>query len=461
MTDLQQVEAYCQTHSERFEKELVELLRFPSVSANSDNRADIEGCANWLADHLRAMGLESSILPTPRWPVVFAQSERRGDRPTVVIYGHYDVQPAEPLELWQSPPFEPRIAGGNIYARGATDDKGQLFTHLKAVEAWLQTTGELPVNVIFLLEGEEEIGSPHLEEFIQQHRDLFQADAAIVSDTSQFGPRQPALCYGLRGICYLEFVVEGAREDLHSGMYGGIAPNPCQVVTNILAEMKSLDGRVLIPGFYDDMEEVQPWEQAAFEALPWDYGALAEELGLSELAGEQDYSIPVRKWARPTLDINGLYGGYAGEGTKTIIPNRAGAKFSMRLVPGQDPQRIVKLCREFITARIPSCCRVTIYDHQASAATIISLEDPAMQAALQALEYGFEVKPHLIREGASIPIVDFFVKQMNWPTALLGYGLPDDNLHAPNEKLNLADFHRGIRTTAGFFEFYREKKQSR
>jgi acetylornithine deacetylase/succinyl-diaminopimelate desuccinylase-like protein len=459
MTDFEKVSAYLEENQERYVDELVDFLRFPSISSDSKRKEEMHRCAEWLRARCVNAGLEAEILPTAGWPAVVAETPRREGVPTVLVYGHYDVQPVDPLELWKTPPFEPRIENGRVYARGATDDKGQAYTHLKAAEAWLATVGETPVNVVFLYEGEEEIGSPHLEDFIRDHRKRFEADAVLISDTSQFAPNTPALCYSLRGIVYMEFVVTGASQDLHSGMFGGVAPNPAHVVARILADMKSPEGEIQIPGFYEGMIEPEKWERESFEKLPWDYEGLAKELGIPKLSGEQKYPVPIRKWCRPTLDINGLYGGFAGEGAKTVIPSKAGAKVSMRLVPGQDADRVADLFEEFVRARIPEEYKVKVKSYQNSPATVIPVDDPAMVAGKEAFAKGFGKEPLLIREGASIPVVAFFVDEMKMPVVLLGFGLPDDNLHAPNEKFTLADYQRGIATSAYFLEAYARLKK--
>jgi acetylornithine deacetylase/succinyl-diaminopimelate desuccinylase-like protein len=454
MAAIDDVIHYAEQNRERFEQELFEMLRFPSISSDPDSTSEMQRCAEWLKKNFEGFGVSAEILSTKGWPAVVAETPRKPGRPTVLVYGHYDVQPVDPLDLWNSPPFEPRRANGNVYARGATDDKGQVFTHVKAAEAWMKSSGEPPVNLVFLIEGEEEIGSPNLEDFIRENRNRFEADAVLISDTSQFGPDQPALCYALRGITYMEFVVTGAKEDLHSGMFGGIAPNPAHVVARILADMKDPGGAIRIPGFYDGVAAPQDWELEEYEKLPWDYEELARQLGVPKLSGEQEYPVPVRKWCRPTLDINGIYGGFAGKGAKTVIPSKAGAKVSMRLVPGQDAARIARLFEEFVRERVPEEYQVEIINYQNSPATVIPVEDPAMQAGKEAFAKGFGKDPLLTREGASIPVVAFFVDEMKMPTVLLGFGLPDDNLHAPNEKFLLEDFHRGIKTSAHFLDAF-------
>ncbi len=454
MSAIQQVISYLEKNRNRFEEELFEFLRFPSISASPSHAGDVLACAEWLTGRFRELGLSAEILSTQGQPAVVAETERRKDRPTVLVYGHYDVQPVDPLDLWSSPPFEPVVRDGVVFARGATDDKGQLYTHLKATEAWIQVTGETPINLVFLMEGEEEVGSPHLERFIEEHRERFQADAVIISDTSQFGAGYPALCYALRGLTYMEFIVTGANQDLHSGMFGGVVPNPAQVTGTIIAALKNPDGSIAIPGFYDGVKPPEDWEIEEYEKLPWDFEEMASQLGLPHLSGEQQYPVPVRKWYRPTLDVNGVYGGYAGKGAKTVIPSQAGAKVSMRLVPGQDPERIADLFETFVRERIPSDCSVEVIRYQNSPAIVIPVDDPAMKAGREAYHLGFGREPLFIREGASIPVVGYFVDQMKMSVVLFGFGLPDDNPHAPNEKFTLADYHRGIATSAQFQDVY-------
>ncbi|MCK6495363.1 dipeptidase [bacterium] len=457
MSSIRTVLDYATANKARYENDLIEFLKFPSISASPQSRTDILQCAEWLAGRFRAAGLETETLPTRGWPAVVARTgPLKTERPTVLIYGHYDVQPVDPVDLWKTPPFDPVVRDGVVYARGATDDKGQLLTHLLAAEAWMKTIGDIPLNLIYLIEGEEEIGSPHLEEFILEHREKLQADVVVISDTSQFGPEMPALCYALRGLTYMEFIVTGANQDLHSGMFGGIVPNPNQVVAAIVAEMKGLDGRIRIPGFYDGVKPPEGWEVAEYEKLPWNDSDLAAQLGLPGLSGEKEYPAPVRRWYRPTLDVNGMYGGYAGKGAKTVIPSIAGAKVSMRLVSGQNPERVAELFEAFVRERVPDDCKVEVIRYQNSPAIIIPVDHPAMQAAKVAFRNGFGKEPLLIREGASIPIVAFFVDTMKMPSILFGFGLPDDNPHAPNEKFTLADFHRGIATSAHFMDVYSE-----
>ncbi|HPO99099.1 MAG TPA: dipeptidase [bacterium] len=446
------VKKYVQEQKDRFVKELAGFLRIPSVSAKSERREACRQAADFLLQELGRLGFSTSLHETPGHPIVTASRMDDPAQPTVLIYGHYDVQPEEPLDLWTSPPFEPRIVNGNLYARGASDDKGQLYAHIKAMETLIRTEGKLPVNVTFLLEGEEEIASTHLEAFIEENREILQGDVAVISDSSQYGPGMPAICYGLRGICADEIRVQGANRDLHSGSYGGAVPNPCNVLCEIIAKLKDETGRIQIPGFYEDVLELEAWEREAFAALAGDDEDFRRQLGVAGLHGEEGYTTLERKWARPTLDVNGLFGGYSGEGAKTIIPAWAGAKITMRLVPNQQPDKIRHLFREYVRRIAPACVTVSFVDHSGGGPVRIPRDAPFMNAAVQALEYGFGRKPVFIREGGSIPVVSTLERKLGLKTLLLGFGLPDDNAHAPDEKFSLADYERGILTSARFLQ---------
>ena len=446
------VPAYIQKNRQRFIEELVEFLKIPSISAKSERKADCEKAAHFLADQFRGLGLQTEIRPTTGHPVVIARSASVANKPTILIYGHYDVQPEEPLDLWKSPPFEPRIEGENIFARGATDDKGQVFAHIKAVEAHIKSGGVLPVNVIFLIEGEEEVGSNHLDTFIKENRNQLKSDVALVSDSSQFAPGLPSLCYGLRGICGEEIRVVGASHDLHSGSFGGAVPNPANILCEIIGRLKDEKNRVTIPGFYDEVLPLESWEKKAFAALPWDDEKYRKELGLSALHGEEGFTTLERKWARPTLDVNGIFGGYSGEGGKTVIPSWAGAKITMRLVPNQKPETIHERFRAYIQQLAPPSVRIEFPAHGGCGPALVPRSAPFIDEAVDALTRGFGAKPVFIREGGSIPVVLTFKEELGLNTLLLGYGLPDDNMHAPNEKFSLKDFERGIQTSAWFFQ---------
>jgi acetylornithine deacetylase/succinyl-diaminopimelate desuccinylase-like protein len=445
---IERVDAYIEAHRGRFEEQLQALIRIPSVSAQPDHDADTRRAAEFIRDDLRALGLAAQLIETQKHPLVYAEWLGAPGQPTLLIYGHYDVQPPEPLEPWLSPPFEPTVRDGNLYARGATDDKGQMFTHLKAVEAWLKTAGRLPVNVKILIEGEEEVGGASLETFIPAHRDRLKCDYAVISDTSQFAPGMPAITYGLKGLAYFEVIVRGAKTDLHSGTFGGAVANPCNALAVILASLKGPDGRIQLPGFYEHVRPLEEWERREFAKLPFSEAEFQASLGVPALAGEAGYTTLERKWARPTCDINGLYGGYQGPGPKTVLPCLAGAKVSFRLVPDQDPKAIEAAFRDHVRRICPPGVTHEIILYHGAAAVLVSVESPGVRAAVRAIEAGFGKPPVFIREGGSIPVVGLLKTVLGVDTLLLGWGLPDDNLHGPNEKFALADFHRGIKASA-------------
>jgi acetylornithine deacetylase/succinyl-diaminopimelate desuccinylase-like protein len=441
--------------------DLKTLLRIPSVSTKPEHAPDLKRCAEWLVTQLRGMKLTADVIPTKGHPIVLARSEKKPNRSTVLMYGHYDVQPPEPLEQWTTPPFEPTERNGALYARGAADDKGQVWCHVEAVRAW-QQQGGLPVNLIMLIEGEEEIGSDNLEHFLQQHKDDLRADIALISDTNQFAKGLPAITYGLRGLVYMEVFLTGPSHDLHSGLYGGAVPNPANVLCEVLATLHDKDGRVNIPGFYDDVLPLTPQERDQWRRLPWNDAALARELGLHAnpiakgfeslgFTGEKDYSTMERKWARPTCDINGLTSGYQGHGAKTIIPSKASAKVSMRLVPNQNPKKIESAFRQAILERCPKHVKVEFAQHGLSGPVIVPLDSLAMKYAVNAVRTGFGAEPVMMREGGSIPVVGQIKRLLGIDTLLVGFGLPDDRVHSPNEKFDLDAFHRGTRTAASLY----------
>jgi acetylornithine deacetylase/succinyl-diaminopimelate desuccinylase-like protein len=439
-------------HRQRYINELLDFLTIPSVSTYSHHAREIEKAAAWVLQQLQHLGFDARIYGTQRHPVVFGEGFWARDRPTLLIYGHYDVQPAEPLEEWLTPPFVPNIRDGSVYARGATDDKGQFFTYLKALEAVLSVEKALPLNVKILVEGEEEIGSPSMAAFLQDHRRELAADFVALSDGSQFARGIPAITYGLRGLAYLQVDLQGPRFDLHSGGFGGLIANPIQILAEILAKLKHPDGRIAIPGFYDKVEELQPWERNEMASLPFDEDGLKAYLGVRQLVGEPGYSVMERKSARPTLDVNGIWGGFSGEGAKTIIPAKAGAKVSMRLVPRQQPEKINRLFRDFVATLTPPDMKLDITDLYGSDPVLVAREEPCVQAAARAIEIGFGKAPVFIREGGSIPIVNLLKESLGLEKILLlGWGSPDDGAHSPNERFCLEDFHRGIRSVAALF----------
>lgn len=445
---LDRIDAYLKERGGAFEEQLKELLRIPSVSAQPQHDADTRRAAEFIRDDLASMSLDARLIETKGHPLVYAEWLKAEGKPTVLIYGHYDVQPPEPLGPWKSDPFEPVVRDGNIYARGATDDKGQMFTHLKAVEAWLKTEGRLPVNVKILIEGEEEVGGANLEEYVAQNAEKLKCDYAVISDTSQFAPGKPAITYGLKGLAYFEIHVKGANRDLHSGTYGGAVANPLNALSKILASLTDSEGRIAVAGFYDDVKPIEDWERDAFQKLPFSESEFQADLGVSALFGEAGYSTLERKGARPTCDINGIWGGYAGDGPKTVLPCEAGAKFSFRLVPDQDPKKIGELVRKHIEAVTPPGVTVEFITHHGAPGVVVDVETPGFKAAAKAVETAFGVEPLYIREGGSIPVVGLFKQHLNVDTLLLGWGQNDDNLHGPNEKFSLADFHRGTRASA-------------
>lgn len=424
---------------------LFEFLSIPSVSTDPTHKADVERAAFWLKDRLEALGFQVEVARTPGHPVVFAEKRVSDRAPTLLIYGHYDVQPPDPLELWESPPFVPTLREGRIYARGASDDKGQIYAHIAAVEALGE---ELAVNVKFLIEGEEEIGSPHLPAFVRENRDRLKADAVLVSDGAMFAPGVPTLTYGLRGLVYLEVLLEGAARDLHSGVYGGAAPNPLQALGWMVAQLKGEDHRVRIPGFYDRVRPPSEEEKALWPEV--DAEAFKGSIGIEALWGEEEYDLLERLWARPTLDLNGVYGGFSGEGSKTVIPARAGFKFSMRLVPDQDPEEVALQAEAYLKAIAPPGIRVRVLRHALGRPVLTDPQSPPMRLAAEALEEVWGQRPVYTREGGSIPIVAELVEVLKAPVVLMGFGLNDDNLHAPNEKLDLVNFERGIAASQAF-----------
>ena len=452
---------FAKANEDRFVEELKDLLRIPSISTAPEHAGDVRQAAEFVASGLRAAGMENvRLIETDLdakgekrvgHPLVLAEWLHAEGKPTVLLYGHYDVQPAEPLEEWKSPPFEPAIRDGNIYARGAVDDKGQMWMHVKALESLMKTAGCLPVNVRVIVEGEEEVGGEGIAAFVRQHGEDLKADAALVSDTEMFAPDLPTLCVGLRGMIYTELEARGAATDLHSGMYGGAAPNPFVALAQMIAKLKSEDGRILIPGFYDGIEEPSAAELAAWKTLPFDEQAyLAHEVGSKELTGEAGYSVLERTWSRPTMDVHGMPGGFTGVGAKTVIPSRAVAKISFRLVPGMTPDATFAKYKSFVASIAPRGVEVSVKLIHSGEPIVVSTDNAYVRAATEAMAEVFGKGTVFVRGGGSIPIVGDFVRELGIPTVLMGFGLPDDNLHAPNEKFHLRNFHRGIESILGF-----------
>ena len=442
------LETYLEQHAAAFEDDLCELLRIPSVSADSRHRADVRRAAEWVAGQFRSLELATELCETAGHPIVYAESLAAPGAPTVLVYGHYDVQPPDPLGEWLSPPFEPTRRHGNLYARGATDDKGQMLTHVKSAQAWIRCEGRLPVNLKFLIEGEEEVGSAHLVGFVAANRRRLACDVVVISDTSQFGRGRPAITYGLKGIAYFELRLTGPKQDLHSGTFGGAVTNPANALARVLAALVNERGQVQVPGFYDDVVPLAAEERAQFAALGFDEEEFEKQLGVTAVMGEEGYTTLERRWARPTCDINGLWSGYQGEGSKTVLPARAGAKFSFRLVPRQDPAKIHRSLEAMLRRLLPPGIQMELIAFHGAPGVVVPLDSPYMAAAARAIELGFGTRPVFIREGGSIPVVSTFREQLGVDTLLLGWGLDDDNTHSPNEKFCLADYHRGIKASA-------------
>ena len=445
---MQAVSDYIQNHRQAFADDLAELLRIPSVSADSRQNAETRRAADWVAAQFQQLGLTSETIPTGGHALVYAETPPVPGKPVVLVYGHYDVQPPEPLDEWITPPFEPTVRDGNLYARGATDDKGQMLTHVKGVEAWMKSVGKLPIQVKFLIEGEEEVGSEHITPFVHQHRDKLACDAVVISDCSQFAPGVPAITYGLRGIAYYELRLRGPKQDLHSGTFGGAITNPANALVTLLAALKDKDGRIQVPGFYDDVLPLSDREREEYRSLPLTDDEFMQSVGVTSMFGEAGYSAIERRWARPTCDINGLTSGYQGEGAKTVLPAKASAKFSFRLVPNQNPVKIAKSLRKFLEDRLPPGIQMELVDHHGAPGVVVSLESPYMTAAAAAIESAFGTAPVFIREGGSIPIVNTFAEELGADVLLLGWGQNDDNTHSPNEKRSLDDYHRGTLASA-------------
>jgi acetylornithine deacetylase/succinyl-diaminopimelate desuccinylase-like protein len=446
--------------------QLKDFLSIPSISAQPDHKPDMQRCAQWLADQLKFAAMDVAIMPTGTFdklsagtfdklsaghPCVVAKNKHQAGRPTVLLYGHYDVQPPEPLEQWTTGPFEPTVRGGAIYARGAADDKGQVWAHVEAITAW-QAHGGPPINLTVVIEGEEEIGSDHLPPFFQEHREALRADIAVISDTNQFAKGLPAITYGLRGLCYAEVFITGPSHDLHSGLFGGAVVNPANLLCEIVASLHDEKGRVTIPGFYDDVVPLTETERALWRKLPFSDDDFAKRVGLKRSTGEEGYSAIERKWARPTCDVNGITTGYQGPGAKTVIPSTASMKISMRLVPNQDPEKIQAAFEKAICAKCGDQVQVRFIWHGASKPVLVPIDSRPMQLAAEAVAQGFGIKPTLMREGGSIPVVGLIKQTLGIDTLLVGFGLPDDRVHSPNEKFDLDALHGGTRSAAVLYQ---------
>ena len=452
---MEKVVKYINSNRNLYIKELMDFLRIQSISTDQDHKADMLKCASFVSKKLETAGMKKvRIIKTKGHPLVYGEWLDAPGKPTVLIYGHYDVQPVDPIELWNSPPFEPTIRGGKIYARGATDDKGQMYIHIKSVEAFMRKAGKLPLNVKFIIEGEEEIGSRSLEEFLEKNKKLLKSDVVLISDTALFGPGIPTITLGLRGIAYLEVEVIGPNRDLHSGTFGGAVANPINILADMISKMMDNNGHIVIPGFYDDVLKISRKERESFKNLKFSDKQYAKELGVRELKGEKGYSTLERTWIRPSLDCNGIIGGFTEDGAKTVLPSKVKAKFSMRLVPNQDPIKIARLFTAYVKKIAPKSVKVKVKDLHGGSPTVISINDKATIAASKAMAKAFNRKTVYMREGGSIPIVTLFTKELKAAPVLMGLGLNTENLHSPNEHFDLNHFLLGILSSAYFLDEY-------
>jgi acetylornithine deacetylase/succinyl-diaminopimelate desuccinylase-like protein len=444
---------YIHTNRDRYIEELKAYLAIPSISALPQHAGDVRRCAEWTAEEMGRIGLHNvRLIETPGNPVVYGDWLGADGAPTILFYGHYDVQPVDPLDLWESPPFEATVRDGEIYARGSADDKGQVFMHFKAIEAHLKKTGKLPVNMKIILEGEEEVGSANLDDFIKTHQAELAADVVVISDSPMFDRGVPSICYGLRGLVYCQLDLRGTKSDLHSGSFGGAVANPAMVLAQVLAQLKDRGGRIKVPGFYDAVRALRDEERAAWKRLPFNETRYRKELGAPKLFGESGYTTLERTWARPTLEVNGLLAGFTGEGAKTVIPAVSMAKVSMRLVPDQDPDTIARLFEDYVRKITPKTVDVKVTRMHGGKPWMTDFDNPFVQAAGRAIEKGFGKTPVFNREGGSIPVVATFQEILRLPSVLFGVGLPDENAHAPNEKLDLGNFHGGIVASAFLYD---------
>jgi acetylornithine deacetylase/succinyl-diaminopimelate desuccinylase-like protein len=449
---MEKVLSFIDSHRERYLDELKELLSIPSVSSKNEHKADMLRTAEWLSSHMKSTGLQNvQIVATEGHPIVYADWLGAKGKPTILFYGHYDVQPEEPLDQWESPPFEATVRDGCLYARGTADDKGQVFIQLKAIEAFLSNGGELPVNMKLIIEGEEEIGSDHLTQFVETHKDLLSASIVLISDSDMFARGVPSVTYGLRGITYVEVEVTGPNTDLHSGSFGGSLHNPIQALAELIASLHDRNGRITVRGMYDDVRPLTKAERAAFRKLPWSDGKYARQYGLKKLYGEKGFTTLERLWARPTLECNGIWGGYTGEGVKTVLPSKAFAKISMRLVPDQSSVKISKLFERHMKSIAPPTVDVKVRTLNTGEPALTPIDSPGVQAAVSALQKGFGKKPLYQRDGGSIPIVVDFKRLLGIDSVLLGFGVPEENAHAPNEFILLDNFFGGIKTVAHYY----------
>ena len=453
---MQEIKQYVDANRQRFLDELFELLRFPSVSADPKYKSDMLKTADYVAGKLKEAGADQvEVCQTAGYPIVYGEKFVDASRPTILVYGHYDVQPPDPLELWKTPPFEPTIRDGKIYARGACDDKGQVYMHVKAFELMMKTNS-LPCNVKFMIEGEEEVGSNNLGIFVKENKDRLQADVVLISDTSMISLEHPSLETGLRGLSYLEVEVTGPNRDLHSGVYGGAVANPATILAKLIASLHDENNHIQIPGFYDDVSALSQSERDELNKAPYNEQEYKDDLGVEELWGEKGYSTIERTGTRPTLEVNGIWGGYIGEGAKTVLPSKANAKISMRLVPNQQSDKITKLFTDYFISIAPKNVKVKITPHHGGEPVVTPTDSVAYKAAQKAIAESFGKDPIPTRGGGSIPIVALFEKELGIKTVLMGFGLDSDNLHSPNEKYDIANFYKGIETIPLFHKYFAE-----
>ncbi len=452
----EKINEYVKQQESRFLEELKDFLRIPSISTLPEHDADVRRAAEFTAASLRAAGMENvEVIATAKHPLVYGDWMHAPGKPTVLCYGHYDVQPPDPLELWETPPFEPTIRNGNIYARGSADDKGQMYMHVKAVEALRAVHGTLPVNVKFLVEGEEEVGGASVAKYVEENPGKLKADVALVSDTHLYAEGLPTLCIGLRGLVYMEIEATGPMRDLHSGLYGGAAPNAVFGLVELLSKLKDATGHIQVPGMYDDVQAPAKAELESWKSLPFsEAGFLAKEVGSTQLTGEPGFSVMERTWARPTLEVHGIAGGFTGAGAKTVIPAKATAKVSIRLVPNQNPDKVVAAFKKYVGEVTPAGIQVEVRVLSAGPAIVVNPDHKAISVAAEAFADVMGKPTVFTRSGGSIPIVGDFARHLGIPTVLMGFGLPDDGLHSPNEKYKLANYYAGIKTVAHFFELY-------
>ena len=454
---MEQIKNYIDKNRDRFLEELFELIRIPSISAFADRREDMHRAAEHLRESLLEAGADrAEVMDTTGLPVVYGEKIVDPSKPTVLVYGHYDVQPVEPLEKWNSPPFEPEVRDGKIFARGADDDKGQLFMHVKALEL-MDRTGTLACNVKFMVEGEEEIGSPSLKEFCKKNRELLKADVILISDTTMIAQDTPSITVGLRGLSYLEVEVTGPNRDLHSGLYGGAVGNPANILAKMIASLTDEQNRITIPGFYDDVREVSEEERSRMAKAPFNLEEYKKALDIDNVMGEEGYSTKERTGIRPSLDVNGIWSGYTGEGAKTILPARANAKVSMRLVPDQDSKKVDELFINHMKKIAPDCVTVEVKSLHGGQGYVTPIDFPAYRAAEKAIEQSFGKKPIPVRSGGSIPIVSDFEEVLGTKSILMGFGLDSDAIHSPNENYPLFNFYRGIETIPLFYRYFAEE----